>query len=89
MSKLEQRLARQLAAQGNKGSKAMARNILVKRGHAKKDGTLTSEGEARQKLGNAGRAKDRAARGAGRSPSDYTYDKKTNQATLKKGRKDK
>lgn len=89
MSELEDRLTRQLASQGNKDSRAMAQNILKKRGHLDSDGNLTEAGKARQALGAAGRAKDREARSSGRSPDDYRYDKKTNAATLKKGRKGK
>jgi hypothetical protein len=46
---------------------------------------LTSKGEARQALGNAGRARDRAAQASGgkHKPADYKYDPKTNKATLK------
>lgn len=85
-SKLETRLTRQLAAQGNTGARGMARALLIKRGHMNKDGTLTDVGKERQSLGNAGRAKDRAARYSGgkHSPSDYKYDPETNKATLKK-----
>jgi hypothetical protein len=41
---------------------------------------LTAKGAKRQAMGAAGRAKDRAAKAGGGSPSDYTYSKKTNQA---------
>lgn len=85
MSKLETRLMRQLASKGNKDAKGMARALLIKRGHAKNDGTLTEEGKKRQALGNAGRAKARAAKYSGKNdPSDYSYDPKTNAAKLKK-----
>ena len=85
-SKLEARLTRQLASQGNKGAKDMARRILVKRGHVEPDGDLTAEGKRRQDLGNDGRAKDRAAKYSGgkHKPSDFTYDPKTNGTRLKK-----
>lgn len=66
-------------------SKDMARRLLIKRGHMTKDGKLTQEGARRQALGNAGRAKDRAARYSGKhQSSDYTYNAKTNMAHLKK-----
>ena len=84
MSKLETRLTRQLASPGNKNAKGMAIAIMTKRGDLK-DGKLTAKGEARQALGNAGRAKDRAAKASGRSASDFKYNPKTNAATLKKG----
>lgn len=82
-SKLQTRLTRQLAARGVKGAKQVADGLLQKRGHLK-DGKLTAEGKARQALGNAGRAKDRAAKVSGGKPSDYTYNAKTNRATRKK-----
>jgi len=59
----------------------MATGLLTKRGHMKA-GKLTAEGQKRQALGNAGRAKDRAARYSGRNPSEYKYNPKTNMATL-------
>jgi hypothetical protein len=46
--------------------------------------TLTDKGKKRQKMGAAGRAKDRAAQRSGRSTKEYVYSKKTNRATLKK-----
>ena len=84
MSKLETRLKRQLASRGVKGAKGMAAALLKKRGHMADDGTLTEEGKRRQAMGNAGRAKDRAAKKSGRKPSEYRYDPKTNQAKVKK-----
>jgi hypothetical protein len=83
MAKLETRLTRQLASQGNKNAKSMAIAILTKRGDLK-DGELTAKGEFRQSMGNAGRAKDRAAKATGHKPSEYKYNPKTNLATLKK-----
>jgi hypothetical protein len=83
MSKLETRLTRQLAAKGNKNARGMAIALLTKRGQMK-DGELTAEGKARQALGNGGRAKARAAKYSGNSPSEYKYNAKTNAATLKK-----
>lgn len=83
MPALENRLTRQLAAKGNKNARGMAIAILTKRGDLA-NGKLTAKGEERQALGNAGRAKDRAAKVSGRSPSEYKYNAKTNAATLKK-----
>jgi hypothetical protein len=80
---LEQRLVRQLSAKGVKGASGVARAALVKRGHMSEDGTLTAEGRKRQAMGADGRAKDRASKYSGRKASDYTYDKRTNRATLK------
>lgn len=84
MSALLDRLTRQLASRGVKGARNMAAGLLKKRGQMTKDGKLTAKGKARQKLGDGGRAKDRAAKSAGRSSSEYNYNPKTNRATLKK-----
>lgn len=80
MPPLAERLKRQLAAKGNKDAESMAYGILNKRGdmHGQK---LTPKGKARQDLGAAGRAKDRAAKASGGDPREYGYDKKTNRAT--------
>jgi len=90
MPKLLERLKSQIQATGKDESSAfaIATSALQKRGHLKR-GTqeLTTEGKARQALGNAGRAKDRAAKYSGKhQPSDYNYDPRTNQATLKRGK---
>ena len=61
----------------------MARALLKARGQMTEDGTLTDAGRARDALGAEGRAKDRAAQRAGRSPDAFTYDKATNTAHLK------
>lgn len=82
-SRLQRRLTRQLASKGLKNAKAVADSLLEKRGQLK-DGKLTEKGKARQSLGNDGRAKDRASKTSGRPASDYKYNPKTNQATLKK-----
>lgn len=81
------RLRSQLEAKGmNAGqAAAVANKTLQKSGVLKKGSmTLTDKGEKRQKMGAAGRAKDRAAQRSGRSTKDYVYSKKTNRATLKK-----
>lgn len=80
---LRHRLSRQLAARGVKGSQVVADRLLEKRGQLK-DGKLTPKGEARQALGNEGRAKDRAARYSGRKPSDFAYNPKTNRTRVKR-----
>ena len=82
MPNLLNRLTSQLAAKGVKSAKGMAAALLQKRGQLK-GGKLTSKGKARQALGAAGRAKDRAAKKGGRKTSDYKYNSKTNMATLK------
>jgi len=84
MSKIEQRLTRQLVARGVDNAKGVARSLLIKRGHVTKNGALTAEGKKRQEMGNDGRAIDRA-KSKGHSKDDYKYNKKTNRATLKKG----
>ena len=44
---------------------------------------LTKKGKKRQKMGAAGRAKDRAAKRSGRKASEYKYNPRNNQATLR------
>lgn len=83
MSKLERRLTRQLAAKGEKNAHGLAIALLKKQGNMDASGNLTAKGKKRQAMGNDGRAKDRAAKASGRKPSDYKYNSKTNQATLK------
>ena len=79
-SALQNRLTQQLASRGVEGASSMADRLLAKRGHLAK-GKLTKAGLARQKLGNAGRAKDRAAKRSNNKPSDYKYNPRTNRAT--------
>lgn len=85
-SKLEKRLVRQLSAKGVDGAKDVAHGILLERGHIYPNGDLTIAGMKRDRLGPDGRAKDRASRASGgkHQPEDYTYDRKTNDARLKK-----
>lgn len=86
MPKIVDRLARQLAAKGNKNSYGMAVGILRKYGELDAHGNLTPKGKARQALGAAGRAKSRASVKSGKPMSSYSYDKKTNTAKLKRGK---
>jgi hypothetical protein len=83
---LVMRLKDQLVATGHEPDDAeeMALKLLEARGHIDGDGRLTVEGQRRQDMGAAGRAKDRAARQAGRSPSSYAYDPATNRARLRR-----
>lgn len=75
------KLVKRLAAQtGNEG---MARALLKKRGHMKADGSLTPEGERRNKMTAAERAKDRAAKVSGKPTQVYKYNPRSNTATLK------
>jgi hypothetical protein len=89
MPKILERLVSQLEAKGKPKSSAfaIATSQLQKHGVLKK-GTqeLTPKGQVRQSLGNAGRAKDRAAARGSHQPSDFNYNPRTNQATLKKGK---
>jgi|TARA_Y100000296_G_C5169600_1_gene256554 hypothetical protein len=91
MPAILERLVRQLKAKGVSKNKAHAVAVSqLQRAGIIKKGTLelTAKGKKRQALGPAGRAKSRAAKkNKGRKPSDYKYNKKTNRATLKKGRK--
>lgn len=75
------KLVDRLAAQT--GSKGMAIALLHKRGQMKK-GKLTAKGKARDKMTAAERAKDRAAKGSGRKPGEFSYNPKTNRATVKR-----
>lgn len=84
LPKLLSRLTRQLASRGVKGAKGMAAALLKKRGQMDDKGNLTAKGKKRQSMGAAGRAKDRAAKSGSHSAKDYSYNKKTNRATLKK-----
>ncbi len=69
------------------GNREMALSILRDRGHVEKNSErLTVEGLHREMLGPAGRAIDRATKSSGKLARDYTYDQKTNRATLKKKR---
>ena len=87
MPKIYKRLVKQVAAKGAKSAHAVATAQLEKSG-LMRDGKLTAKGKKRQAMGPAGRAKDRAAKASsGHKPSDYTYNSKTNRATLKKGKK--
>jgi hypothetical protein len=66
------------------GSKEAAKKILQKRGHLKADGkTLTAAGKKRDVMTAEERAKDRAAKASKHKTSEYTYNPKTNRATLK------
>ena len=78
------RLVSQMRAKGVNNPHAAATAGLQKSGNMKKGSrTLTEKGKRRSLMGAAGRAKDRAAKASGKSPSAYKYNSKTNQATLK------
>lgn len=84
MPKLLERLVSQLKAKGMGDAKAyaVATSTMEKSGNMK-DGKLTAKGQARQAMGAAGRAKDRAAKASGKSSNAFNYSSKTNRATLK------
>lgn len=82
MPPIVERLTKQLSARGVKDAKGMAYGLMEKAGNIK-GGKLTPKGEKRQAMGAAGRAKDRAAKAGGGSPSEYRYDPKTNRARKK------
>lgn len=86
MPPILERVVSQLMAKGMPKSKAFAIGTsgLQKAGDLQKGSTkLTAKGLQRQKMGAAGRAKDRAAKGSGHKTSDYNYNPRTNRATLK------
>lgn len=83
------RLTNQLRAKGDKNASSNAVAYLRKFGILKQDSyELTEKGKERNEMSAGERAKDRASKYSGRKndPSDYTYDAKTNQATLKYGK---
>ena len=86
MPQILDRLVNQLKSKGMKQDKAYATaiKVLTKSGNLDKDQNLTQKGKKRQAMGAHGRAKDRAARMAGRKPSEYKYNPATNRATLYK-----
>lgn len=83
------RLVSQLRAKGKSKSAAyaIATSSLQKSGNLKK-GTAkaTAKGTRRGKMTPGQRAKDRASKKSGRPKSDYSYNMKTNLATLHKGK---
>jgi hypothetical protein len=83
MPKILHRMVDQLKKKGTPESSAwaIATSQQQKAGNLK-PGTqeLTAKGARRQAMGAAGRAKDRAAKVSGGSPSDYAYNPRTNRA---------
>lgn len=86
MPKILDRLVRQLRAKGKSESAAyaIATKALQRSGNLK-PGTqkATAKGKRRGDMTPAERAKDRASKKSGRKKSDYKYNSKTNQATLR------
>jgi hypothetical protein len=65
------------------GDRAKAISILQKRGHLKADGkTFTAEGARRNEMSAAERSIDRASKRLNRPKNDFTYNPKTNTATI-------
>ena len=87
MPKILDRLVNQLQDKGKskKAAYAIATSALQKSGNLKK-GTnkATAKGAMRGKMTPAARAKDRAAKASGKSPSSYTYQPKTNSVRKKR-----
>ena len=66
------------------GNRDTAIGILQKRGHLKADGkTLTAEGQKRNKMTAEERAIDRATKSTGKAAKNFSYNPKTNKATLR------
>jgi len=86
LSKILERLVRQLRAKGKSdaAAHAIAVSALQKSGNLK-PGTqkATAKGTRRGNMTPGQRAKDRAAKTSGRSKSEYKYNAKTNRATLR------
>jgi hypothetical protein len=66
------------------GDRDLALGILRDRGHVNAKGELTAEGRRRDRMTASERAKDRAAKAAGRTPDQYVYNRGTNRATLRR-----
>lgn len=67
------------------GNRDTAIKLLQERGHLMADGkTYTAAGAARNNMTAQERAIDRATTKSGKPKSAYTYNPKTNTATLKK-----
>ena len=83
--KIFNRLVSQLKAKGLPASKAYATANKKLKEYGIKDskGKLTKKGEKRNDMSAGERAKDREAKRQGKSPKSFTYNKKTNRATLK------
>ena len=67
------------------GNRDTAIKLLQERGHLKADGkTFTAEGAKRNAMSAQERAIDRATTKSGKPKNAYSYNPKTNAATLKK-----
>jgi len=83
MPKILDRCVRQVKSNkpklGDTGAYAICTSSLQKSGNMK-DGKATKKGTSRGNMTPAARAKDRAAKKSGGSPSDYKYNKHNNTA---------
>lgn len=75
-------LVKRLSAQV--GDENKAREILIKRGMLTSAGQLTAKGRARDNMTAEERAIDRAAKRSGKPKTAYSYNPKTNRATLRR-----
>lgn len=66
------------------GDRAMALEILKKRGHVDAKGNLTPEGRRRDAMTAEERAKDRESKKSNKPVSAFKYNPKTNRATLRR-----
>jgi hypothetical protein len=82
------RLTAQLRGKGDRNPSVNALRYLRNFGIIEKNSLkLTPKGKIRNEMSPGERAKERQARYTGNEVDDYNYDKKTNQATLKHGKK--
>jgi peptidoglycan hydrolase-like protein with peptidoglycan-binding domain len=79
------RLTQQLRDKGYSPDDArdIATRAMQRAGNVDAAGHETLKGSRRASMGADGRAKDRAAKQSGRSPSDYVYNPKTNRAVIR------
>ena len=86
MPKILERLVSQLEAKGKdkKAAFAIATSALQKSGNLKPGTTqATTKGIKRGNMSAGERAKDRAVKRSGGTPSDYVYNRKTNSTRKK------
>lgn len=71
------------------GDNKLALAILRKRGQVDAEGQLTAKGRARDRMTAGERAIDRASKSSGKKKSAYKYEKSTNRAVLKNGKRNR
>ena len=88
LPRIHTRLKEQLMEKGTKELEAeeLSKNILIKRGHLHKDGSVTTEGYIRGNMSAEERAIDRAVKRHGGIPEYYEYDPIKNYAYKKTGK---